>query len=75
MSILLVFLLFRQFYGLFYFIFFDDWFYLTQANIGHLKLVLIDDPSQAAIKQLHSSTQCSLSKHTHSLKKGRTQMD
>lgn len=35
--------------------------YLAQADVGHLKLVLIDGSPQAAVKQLHSSTQCSLS--------------
>lgn len=40
--------------------------YLAQANVGHLKLVLIDGSPQAAIKQLHSPTQSSLSRHTYS---------
>ena len=38
--------------------------YLAQAHVGHLKLVLVDAPPQAAIKLFDSSTQCSLREQT-----------
>lgn len=41
--------------------------YLAQANVGHLILVLVDGSSQAAVKQLHSSAQCSLLRHNQQL--------
>lgn len=40
--------------------------YLAQAHVGHLKLVLVDGSAQAAVKQLHSSTQSALTKTNQS---------
>ena len=34
--------------------------YLAEANVGHLKLVLVEDSPEAAIKQLHGTTQGAL---------------
>ena len=34
--------------------------YLAEANVGHLKLVLVEDSPEAAIKQLHGTTQRAL---------------
>lgn len=34
--------------------------YLAEANVGHLELVLVQHSPQAAVKQLHSTTQGTL---------------
>ena len=34
--------------------------YLAEANVGHLKLVLVEYSPETAIKQLHSTTQRAL---------------